>query len=185
MDSQILAVSPGYFDTAIKGFLHINTFEKDYDILDDLYSSDGSSGALIGRTYQDLLGINYRDPFVFEVPIRREGAVTVHVRMCLTIAKNFLPLSLSLSLWLLRCQVDDSFYSVLHAHAQLDSAPGFTFSKYPGVTHQDLLVSYPSYLRILNRISGCASTFRVPESDALRGRDSLITPEATTVAWTR
>lgn len=121
----VYAVSPNFFEIAIPGFLNINEVAHDPDI--NLANENQLAYQLYSAegSKSMILGTRYKD---------------------------FLGLSLSqYSHFLLDTTYDASSVPVhtrLKPMAFLDSAPIFTFSKFPSVGSQSALVSFTSYVRL-------------------------------------
>jgi len=124
-DQYIYAASPNLFNTTIDGFLKIDSSTEldnqfEFTVMESLYTVSGSESLAVGSLYRDIMALNLSQHPLLETKI--------------SIESNF------------------SFTDIRRLKIQtfLDSAPSFTFSQFPGVTGQDALVSFTTFMRIGN-----------------------------------
>eukprot|EP01130_Rhizamoeba_saxonica_P014410 TRINITY_DN6293_c0_g1_i1.p1 TRINITY_DN6293_c0_g1~~TRINITY_DN6293_c0_g1_i1.p1 ORF type:complete len:1033 (-),score=164.52 TRINITY_DN6293_c0_g1_i1:42-3140(-) len=126
--NYVYGVSPGFYDTTIKGFLHTGDSPVyKYDLIRALYSQENSGKAIVGTIYQDSLGLELDKEFLLKVVTQTQSD---DEELGLVEEKRW----------------------VLKPLAFLDSSPFFTFSPYPiqGFSPQDVLVSMPTFLKLTN-----------------------------------
>jgi len=115
---KIRGISPTTFKTTINKYLQIDEQDKNtgLDLAEQLYTPRGSQGMIIGKSYQEQLGLSLD----LDSPIIVSMADGTATR-----TEQLRPL------------------------AFVNSAPGFTFSNIPSVDFQDVLVSLPTYMRLV------------------------------------
>lgn len=123
---HVYGISPNFFKTAIADpFFQVSSSSypgEDSNLGEALYSAEGSSRALIGSLYKEYNGLDLESQF-------------------LLLLRRALPS---------RPDTDITEMRRLKPLAFLDSAPRFTFSKFPQYRSQDVLLSIPSFMRMLN-----------------------------------
>jgi len=122
-DQSIYAASPNLFNTTIDGFLKVDSrIDKDnefnFTVMESLYTVFGSSSIVVGSLYQDSLALNLTQHALLETKITIDSLFSI---------------------------IDIRRMKIL---AFLDSAPAFVFSQFPGVTYQDALVSFTTFMRL-------------------------------------
>ncbi|KYQ91201.1 DUF214 family protein [Tieghemostelium lacteum] len=122
--TQLQSTSPNIFQTTLPGFLKASviasdpdfTSYQDDDVTLQMYSMESSKKLIIGSIYTKEIGASPTQPFLMELGIKEVGQPINQTRYLVK------PL------------------------AMLDSAPNFSFSKFPSVTGQDSLVAFTSFV---------------------------------------
>eukprot|EP00026_Physarum_polycephalum_P001697 Phypoly_transcript_01699.p1 GENE.Phypoly_transcript_01699~~Phypoly_transcript_01699.p1 ORF type:complete len:1053 (-),score=137.59 Phypoly_transcript_01699:52-3186(-) len=122
-NSEIYAVSPNFFEVAIPGFLNIHKFFHDPDF------NLGSENELAYQMYSE------------------EGSKSMIIG---TKYESFMGLGKPYSHLLMDTTFNTSkiTHTRLKPSVFLDSAPIFTFSKFPSTTNQGALISFTSFVRL-------------------------------------
>eukprot|EP01129_Flabellula_baltica_P004751 TRINITY_DN1678_c0_g1_i1.p1 TRINITY_DN1678_c0_g1~~TRINITY_DN1678_c0_g1_i1.p1 ORF type:complete len:1048 (-),score=207.61 TRINITY_DN1678_c0_g1_i1:23-3166(-) len=126
-NQYVYSVSPNIFDTSLEGFLRIRDtiYKEGNDLPKQLYSAEGSGKSIMGSLYMDGLALDLDSQFLLSIYGRQDKE-----------------------------QRENNQYSADHYRlkplAFMDGAPGFKFSQFPVYQIQDFLVSFHTYLNILN-----------------------------------
>jgi len=118
----VTAVSPNYFNVSIPGFLVTEEYTSTIDPLQNLYSAQGSHGAMVGSMYKKLLGLHLPSS-----PVDHDSDFLIEVNV-----KNKIE------------------YHRIRPIGFVDGAPGLVMSPFPVVVKQDILVSIPTMMRMIN-----------------------------------
>eukprot|EP01094_Clydonella_sp_ATCC50884_P023842 TRINITY_DN5816_c0_g1_i1.p1 TRINITY_DN5816_c0_g1~~TRINITY_DN5816_c0_g1_i1.p1 ORF type:complete len:418 (-),score=84.62 TRINITY_DN5816_c0_g1_i1:444-1697(-) len=123
----VYGVSPNFFDVVLPGFLVVGEMDgAEESLLYQLYSPEGSSGAIVGTLYRSLLGVaDLGSEFLLELAY--SGDRLYYER---------------------HAELEGTRFVRLQAQSFLDSSVNFKFSKFPTRRHQDLLVSFPTFVRL-------------------------------------
>ncbi|KAM9977270.1 hypothetical protein ACTFIR_011129 [Dictyostelium discoideum] len=130
--TNMYAISPNLFATTLPGFLKASSIAPDPDyslndiqyLSEQIYSFTSGQKVIIGSLYSDVIGASIDQSFLLQLNIKSSEASSV---------------------------VNSTRYLVKPS-AMLDSAPSFKFSKFPSVTNQDSIVSFPTYLSYASSI---------------------------------
>jgi len=124
--THLYSVSPNFFSATLQGFLNVakittnNSADYQYYAVDDLseyiYSNENAQKVVVGSLLSSTIGANLGQPVLLQLKTQSPNAGLNQTRHIVT------PMAL------------------------IDSAPTFTFSKFPSVTGQDTLVSYTSFM---------------------------------------
>ena len=118
-----------------------------YQLLDFLYSENGSSSIVIGETFTDLMGLSENQHLLFNWRERPTND-NIDMRNMTTNSSSWFQIA--------QMQASQSTNTILNNVARLrvgaflSLAPGFRFSQFPQVTRQDSLVSFTSFVRLSN-----------------------------------
>jgi len=120
---SIKGVSPTIFKTTENDYLKINNQDEntELDLGEQLYTTRGSQGVILGEAYMDQLGLS----------LDIESSIIIQLQKGI-----------------------NSTIEELRVLASLGSAPGFKVSPLPSVTTQDVLISLPTYKRLIKNITG-------------------------------
>jgi len=123
----LYAVPPNFLNVVRRRFLRLSEQHegniRSYNVVKQLYSRIGTYSMLIGSYYKTLFDLKkgVNDQFALE-------------------SKTSIPNSFA-----------KYTYRMMRPLAFMDSAPTLSVSKFPGQNNQDALVSFPTYLRMMNR----------------------------------
>ncbi|KAN0000827.1 hypothetical protein ACTFIZ_001280 [Dictyostelium cf. discoideum] len=129
--TNMYAISPNLFATTLPGFLKASSIAPDPDyslndiqyLSEQIYSFSSGEKIIIGSLYTDVIGASIDQSFLLQLNIKSDQVSSVN-----------------------------STRHLVKPSAMLDSAPSFKFSKFPSVTNQDSIVSFPTYLSYASSI---------------------------------
>eukprot|EP01127_Copromyxa_protea_P020193 TRINITY_DN670_c0_g1_i2.p1 TRINITY_DN670_c0_g1~~TRINITY_DN670_c0_g1_i2.p1 ORF type:complete len:653 (-),score=97.63 TRINITY_DN670_c0_g1_i2:3-1961(-) len=127
---DVYAISPGFFDTTIQGFLKVESSNyPDEDVARSLYEDVGYGGALVSSLWKDKLGLELEQEFLLGINVKTQST------------KNGMEAT-SIDAY------EESYFCHLRALGFLDAAPAFKYSPFPLIEHQTVLVSFPTFANL-------------------------------------
>eukprot|EP01118_Nematostelium_gracile_P005989 TRINITY_DN1916_c0_g1_i1.p1 TRINITY_DN1916_c0_g1~~TRINITY_DN1916_c0_g1_i1.p1 ORF type:complete len:581 (-),score=131.11 TRINITY_DN1916_c0_g1_i1:40-1782(-) len=143
---NVFGVSPQLFDVTLKGFLQLSQYDAKAPLLEELYTVRGSHSMIVGSLYEQRVQLKMDSDMVLRTSFRGDDDREANMRKRLSVL------------------------------ATLDSAPAFTFSRYPTIETQDALVSFPTFVRLTN--GTLSSVDDIPMKDfIIRLKDSVTSKD--------
>ncbi|KAL6076916.1 FtsX domain-containing protein [Balamuthia mandrillaris] len=125
-DGQDLkGIAPGFFDVVFPEYLVIHKYRGyplGMSLSEQLYTVRGSSRAIMGSLYTSKLKLDLDTPFIWKFEYDSDEAAALNL-------------------------LSTQNLTIMEPLAFLNTCPKFRMSPFPSETHQDALVSYPTYLR--------------------------------------